>query len=264
MTLTAQQLNRTQGAVSQQILRLETMLGAPLFERHRAGLSLTEMGERMLVPAHRMITENDALLDLARGVDPVRSLRVGVPPDVVGALMPAVLRAFKDEHPKVRVTLVSDSSQVLRDAVSQGTLDLSLSTDAGPSEGESCLIDDTLTWVGAPDGAAHTVRPIPVALGDETCSFRAGAVAALVRAGLEWRPAVQVGSLQPVIATIAADMAIAVFMSQTIPDGLVEITDGTLPPLPRAFLNLVTPERLTEQSTDFAACLRRQLTRTAR
>ena len=47
-TLAARELRTSQSAVSRQIGKLETWLSAPLFERSRAGATLTEAGERFL------------------------------------------------------------------------------------------------------------------------------------------------------------------------------------------------------------------------
>ena len=87
MTVAANMLHMTQGAVSQQIKRLEDMLGCALFERDRRGLRLTEAGERLLGNARRLLTLNDEIWD-DMTERPVRgSVRLGVPYDLVGATL---------------------------------------------------------------------------------------------------------------------------------------------------------------------------------
>lgn len=54
MTAAANALHLTQGAVSQQVKRLEEVLGQSLFERDRRGLRLTRSGERLLDKARRL------------------------------------------------------------------------------------------------------------------------------------------------------------------------------------------------------------------
>lgn len=51
----------TQGAVSQQIRRLEETLGRSLFERDRRGLRLTLSGERLFELAKRLLSQNDEI-----------------------------------------------------------------------------------------------------------------------------------------------------------------------------------------------------------
>src|SRR5687767_12771702 len=62
MTTAAKVVNRSQGAVSQQIKRLEDQFRTPLFERHAAAVRLTRSGERLMVAAHRIIALNDEVM----------------------------------------------------------------------------------------------------------------------------------------------------------------------------------------------------------
>jgi hypothetical protein len=82
---------------------------------------------------------------------------------------------------------------------------------------------------------------LPVALGPEECGFRASTVEALTRARIAWRPICQVGSLEPVFATLEADMAVAPFLPRTIPSRLAVLPDGELPALSPFHLNLRLP-----------------------
>jgi len=50
-------LGVTQAAVSQQIARLESRCGAPLFERHRDGLRITSAGARLRYHAQRILSD---------------------------------------------------------------------------------------------------------------------------------------------------------------------------------------------------------------
>lgn len=239
MTTAARIVNRSQGAVSQQIRRLEALFGSVLFERRAEAVRLTRDGERLVVPARRMIALNDEVMAQMRGADFTGEVRLGVPHDLVVRLMPPILRDFRHAHPNVLLTLVSDNSAGLRAGLRDGSVDLALTTDAG--RGDDPLMADRLVWVGAEGGDAHVRRPLSVALGDDSCAFRASAVRALAAAGIDWRPVCQIGSLEPVYATLEADVAIAAFLSRTVPDRLVTIEDPALPVLPRFHINLNLP-----------------------
>ena len=69
MTTAAKVVNRSQGAVSQQIKRLEDLFRAPLFERHAAAVRLTRSGERLMVAAHRIIALNDEVMNQMLAVE---------------------------------------------------------------------------------------------------------------------------------------------------------------------------------------------------
>lgn len=240
MTRAAAVVHVTQSAVSQKIRRLETLLDLTLFERRSDAARLTRDGERFIARARRLIALNDEVIAEMRGADFAGEVRFGVPHDVVGVLMPPILRAFRLAQPNVLVTLVSDVSAVLRQRLAEGAIDLALTTDR-ESAGRQRLATDRLVWVGAREGDAAQRRPLSVALGRENCGFRASAVDALDRAGIAWRPVCQVGSLEPVFATLEADMAIAPFLARTVPSRLAMLRDDTLPTLPSFHLNLRLP-----------------------
>jgi DNA-binding transcriptional LysR family regulator len=247
MTTAAKVVNRSQGAVSQQIMRLERAFGLVLFERQKNQIArLTRDGEKLLSKAHRLIATNDAVMAEMREPDFTGEVRLGVPHDVVGVLMPPVLRTFRQEHPNVLITLVSDSTKTLRALLREGAIDLTVTTDLDPADRGDHLLTDSLVWVGARGGDASRRRPLSVALGKEDCGFRAVAVKALTGARIKWRPICQVGSLEPVFATLEADMAVAPFLSRTVPDRLMILREAELPPLPHFNINLRVP--ITGQS----------------
>lgn len=74
-----------------------------------------------------------------------------------------------------------------------------------------------------------------------SCGFPASAVDALTTARIEWRPICQAGSLEPLFATLEADMSVAPFLSRTIPDRLVRLGEVGLPALPIFHIKLRLP-----------------------
>jgi DNA-binding transcriptional LysR family regulator len=250
MTQAAKVIHITQSAVSQRIRRLEELLSLDLFERRADAALLTREGERFMSRARRLIALNDEILsEMGRG-DFAGEIRIGVPHDVVGSLLPPVLREFRQAHPNVLVTLVSDMSATIRSLLDARKIDVALTTDRDRASRKNCVLADQLVWVGAADGTAACRRPLSVALGTEGCGFRALAVDALNEAGIVWRSICQVGSLEPVFATLEADMAIAPFLSRTVPPRLTILKTKELPALPHFFVNLRLADGPVTASTD--------------
>jgi DNA-binding transcriptional LysR family regulator len=106
-TRAAAELSLTQPAVSVQIRALEESLGAELFERLGRDVGLTQAGGFLLDYARRILT----LLEEARSaIDDLQGLRrghVGVATVTTpGAyVLPALLGAFRERYPGIRVTL---------------------------------------------------------------------------------------------------------------------------------------------------------------
>ncbi|TVO77808.1 LysR family transcriptional regulator [Sedimenticola selenatireducens] len=248
MTRAAQSLNLTQGAVSQQIKRLEAFFSKPLFDRRQKQMQLTPDGEKLVASANRLLALNDEVLQLMRQPEFTGEILLGVPPDIVRPFLPPILRRFNREYPSIRVTLISDATPVLLEMLKKKEIDLTLTTESIQGRQEEHLLTDALVWIGAPNGEACHRNPLPVALGLESCGFRASAAEALNRAGLEWVSICQVGSIEPVIASLEADMAIAPYMSQVIPETLSTIEPATgLPALPRYYINLRMPNQGTRK-----------------
>src|SRR4051812_42547662 len=97
MTTAARVGSVSQGAVSQQVKRLEALLRVTLFVRNADAARLTRDGEKLMPLAHRMIALNDEVAEHMGSIDFTGEVRLGVPHDVVGRLMPPILRAFSRE-----------------------------------------------------------------------------------------------------------------------------------------------------------------------
>jgi len=243
-TRAAGALNLTQGAVSQQIKRLEELLGKNLFSRRNKTMKLTAEGERLMASAYRFLSLNDQIWQQMTTPEFSGEIRLGVPPDIVRAFMPPILRTFCMEYPGILVTLVSDTTPVLLESLRNKEIDLTLTTESIPGNREELLLSDRLVWIGAMNGEAHNRNPLPVSLGSESCAFRSPSVEALNRSEIDWRPVCQIGSLEPILASVESDMAVAAYLSQVLPDKLTVIDSrNKLPELPRFYINLRMPKR---------------------
>jgi DNA-binding transcriptional LysR family regulator len=248
MTTAARVVSVSQGAVSQQIKRLETLLRVKLFARMAEAARLTRDGEKLMPLAHRLIALNDEVIEHMGTIDFAGEVRLGVPHDVVGRLMPPILRGFSREHPNVLITLVSETTATLRKLLRERSIDLALMTEPNRADREQHLITDRLVWVGAKGGDAFRQRPLAVALGQSGCAFRSLAVKALNGAKIEWRAICQVGSMEPVFATLEADLAVAPFLRRTVPDRLAILAEAALPKLPSYHINLREPKGDSSES----------------
>jgi DNA-binding transcriptional LysR family regulator len=98
---------------------------------------LTPAGEAVCRRARRALSEVEAVAadaeQAARG-ESVR-VRIGVTQTSAAEIMPAALRAFRDDHPGVEVVLVAaDEPEDSRDALRRGELDLAFSYNSETDE----------------------------------------------------------------------------------------------------------------------------------
>jgi DNA-binding transcriptional LysR family regulator len=106
-TAAAESLGYTQSAVSRQVAGLETAAGAALFDRTARGVRLTDAGGALLRRAGTVLDEVDAAQRELEGMSQLATgrLRVGAIPTAAAALLPRALRAFRERHPGVDVSL---------------------------------------------------------------------------------------------------------------------------------------------------------------
>ncbi|MCP2338412.1 LysR family transcriptional regulator [Actinomadura rupiterrae] len=97
----ARRLFLTQQALSQRVRRLESVLGAPLFERTTRRVELTDAGRRLLPRAREALSAVDAVVAAVRG-EPQR-LRVDVYDQRFSPM--TLVRGLLDLEPRVRVEI---------------------------------------------------------------------------------------------------------------------------------------------------------------
>ena len=232
-TRAASVLHLTQGAVSQQIKRLEESLGCELFRRDHERMRLTAAGERLLAKARHLLAVNDEIWTTMAGPRPKAEVRLGVPHDMTGPFLPQALRAFGRERPGVRIVLQASTSGLIRQALARDELDLGLSHEHGCDAGGEVLFTDPLVWVGASGGSAWRRDPLPLLIGGPSCAFRAPVLEALARQGRDWEQPCECDDLLREIAALEADVAVGVFLRSTLPAGLAPVpAEAGLPALP--------------------------------
>jgi DNA-binding transcriptional LysR family regulator len=253
VTHSARRLNRSQGAISQQIKRLEQMSGKLLFSRAGQRMALTPEGQNLLGAATHFISANDQIW-AALSLPAIHGeVRFGAPYDIIGSYAPAILRRFSSAFPAVRVTLVCKDSALLLSELKRGAIDLALTTELGCGAGGETLRRDQLVWVGARGGNAHGRTPLPVSLGAESCVFRPVAIAALRKAKRAWQAACEVSNMEPVRATLEADLAVAPMLRHSIPESLTTLPrQARLPQLPIFRVNLYQAARPNPAALAFA------------
>lgn len=259
VTSAAQLLNLTQAAVSQQLKRLEELFGTELFDRHHKRLSLRPSGERLMAHAQRLIALNDEVWGTMSAPAYEGEVRLGVPHDIVGPYLPPILRRFDKAWPRVRVALACKTTPQLLELLRRGEVDLTLTTEVRCRAGGETLLEDDLVWTGAINGTAHLRDPLPLSVGDRNCEFRPTILESLREAGRDWRPVCEVSSMEALLASIEADVAVGAFLRGTIPHYLEVVESDRLPRMPRFLINMyLPPGRHNEIAVELARHVRQE------
>jgi LysR family transcriptional activator of nhaA len=215
VTRAAKKLRLAQPTVSEQIKRLEELLGSPLFERKGRSLVLTEFGRTIYGYADEIFSLGRELMDAAKtqGAGRPRRLVVGVA-DVLPKL---IVYRLLEPALKLNLELVcrEDSIEQLLAGLSIHEIDLVLS-DSPVSPNVSVrayshlLGESSISFFAVKDQAARLKRGFPGSLDGERFLFPAGQT--VLRRLLDQY--FEDNGVRPKLAAEFADLALAMSFGQ--------------------------------------------------
>jgi DNA-binding transcriptional LysR family regulator len=256
-TQAADQLGRTQSAISMQIKRLEEILGQTVFSRGRGGgITLTPHGRYLLGRARQILALNDEVMTTFRAPAISGLVRLGTPDDYALSHIPGVLRRFAETHPAVQVDVLCSYSSDLVEKLHAGELDLTLVSDGNqPRNWPSvALWRGPLSWITSTRYAPHRQDPLPLALAHDECGWRAAAQEALDGAGIRYRIAYLSGTQVGTHAPVLAGLAVTVSALTVLPAGVRAMRpDEGLPKLPEFGIVMLKGRNAAQPVTDALA-----------
>lgn len=129
----AEQVFVAQSALSHQLALLESELGASLFNRSRRGVALTEAGQRFFPHAVSILRQSeDAISSVSMGGgEPSGKVIFGIPHSVSNALALPLLRAVRQQFPKIQLELTEELTGNLSKQLRAGQINLSVLFEHG-------------------------------------------------------------------------------------------------------------------------------------
>lgn len=118
----------SQPTLSTQIKKMEESLGVQIFERTNKKVLPTELGERIVASARRILLEIDVIQQLAANAqDPLSgNFRLGAFPTLSTYIFPGLVPKIKQALPKLRLILIEEKTDALIAQLRQGQLDAAL------------------------------------------------------------------------------------------------------------------------------------------
>ena len=149
----AQHRHKTQSAITQQMRRLEDDLGLPLFERVGRRKTLSSHGLKLVEYARHLLALNDEALRAIKGPQMEGRLRLGAPHDIAGTVLPPVLSLIMRASPRTHLDIRVDRSPFLMEALSNGSVDMILSTRVSQSFEGFVVRTSPTAWICASNAA---------------------------------------------------------------------------------------------------------------
>ncbi len=224
----AEQSHVAQPSLSQQILKLESELGARLFDRLGRTVRLTDLGRAFLPRARAVLRELEAAKgDVRERRDSISGpLSVGVIPTVAPYLLPPLLTLFTRQFPQAQVTVVEEITPVLLERLRASRVDVALL--ALPIRGHEFESFPLLTeplfaalphkhrLIGRKSIALKDLRKEAFLLLRDGHCFRETAVAACDRARLNPQVVFESGQFSSILSMVGAGMGVSIVPEMAI------------------------------------------------
>ncbi|TCV96027.1 LysR family transcriptional regulator [Luteibacter rhizovicinus] len=244
MSRAAEQVGRTQAALSQQVKKLEQTIEQPLMIRTGRGVSLTIHGERLLAHAHKILRMHDEAVAELTGATLSGQLRFGCPDDYARIFLPGLLQSFARLHPQVFIEVVCASTPRLLERLKGQSLDIAITSLPDSPERGQFLRCEPFVWVGRKGSDAFNLDPLQLALSDPDALDHVAATSSLDRAGRSYRIAYASGSVAGLTAVVRSGQAITVMTLTGVPPDLQVLPPSSgLPPLPSVGITVQTASR---------------------
>ena len=104
----AEALSYTPSGVNQLVTALEKELGFPVFRRNTKGVTLTENGELLLPTVREFLRQEDRIFELSAEMNGllIGSVTIASYSSIATHWLPAVIRAFQQDYPQIRIKLM--------------------------------------------------------------------------------------------------------------------------------------------------------------
>lgn len=118
----------TQPTLSMQIQKLEDELDILIFDRSKKPISLTEIGEKIVVQAKNIVNEAGRIKDIVEQQKGYigGEFKVGIIPTIMPTLLPMFLNNFIKKYPKVNLILEEQTTEEIIKKLKNGHLDCAI------------------------------------------------------------------------------------------------------------------------------------------
>jgi len=232
-TKAAHALGVTQPAVSAQIKRLQLLLGGELLDKSAPGVTLTQTGDLVVRHARQMLAINDQILSLVMPGSPIPLLRVGIPGDFAGSILPRTIAEFQARSPHLRFQLRGDPSDTLLREFRQGHLDLVVAfTLSEPDLDARHSWAEQLVWIRGNGAVVEPSAPVPLVTLREPSILHRITTSTLTQADRDYDVVFMAFSSVGLLAAVSACLGVSLWPILDVPAEVERWDDA---PLPRPF-----------------------------
>jgi DNA-binding transcriptional LysR family regulator len=232
-------LHRTQSAVTQNLQKLEQIVGCKLLERKQGRVvGLTSEGERFLPQVKEILSKVSNAIGALQKAPMAGRIRLGVPDDFNVADIQSALSCCLEMNPHLRVEVRSALSGTIHSLVKANELDVAIfrTTECYDQSREitmKSVAKEKLHWVGRENILFSNMQEIPLVLFPDGCAYRKSALQVLAAVNKPYRLSYSSSSYENIRGAIYAGLGFGVVPESAVESGYVVLrqNDG-FPALP--------------------------------
>lgn len=242
-TKAAERIGRTQSAVSQQIAKLEDLIGKSLIQRGKR-VVLTNEGQIFEEYARKIVTMHLEVIDRFKTPNLKGQIRFGLPEDFATRFLADVLVDFVRIHPRVFLNIECDLTLNLFERFKKNEFDMVLVKMSRPEDFPNGIDvwSEKLEWVGDKNLLStffDNQKPLPLILSPQPCVYRSRAIRALEDANIKWQVVFSSPSYNGTIAAVKAGLGITILPKVMVPNHLQTLNNTMLPTLSDTHISLL-------------------------
>lgn len=244
-TRAAEELGRSQPAVSLQIKRLEELIGATVFEKS-ARLELTNYGKVCLKYARRILETHDELSDaIERERGSADAMRLGIPGELAPSLVASLAGFSQGARGGVGLEFTCDASETLLERLRNRQLDVAVAlTNEASADDAICQWRMPMGWISAPGFQVPQKAPLPLVTTPEGSLYHEVAAAALHRAGRRFEVVWKSADIEALTAAVGSGFGVSPFVRSLAPKSARFVPASSIVALPDVALGVYTRDDL--------------------
>jgi LysR family carnitine catabolism transcriptional activator len=139
-TRAAQVLHVSASTLTLQIQQLENEMALQLFRRNKREVQITEQGQQLIEPLRAVLNSYENALMLGKNLagEDFGEVRIAALPTMASRLLPAAIKRFKRDYPRVKITVLDLNADEIQQALRNALVDVAISTQQG--------VDDALLF----------------------------------------------------------------------------------------------------------------------
>ncbi|AUC97127.1 MULTISPECIES: LysR family transcriptional regulator [Bradyrhizobium] len=216
----ARKANISQSSMTDQLQRLEDVLGVRLVDRNRRNVRLTPAGSVLRQEGQGLLEQIEALTEKTRAAGGIsrERLRIGYSEMALSSPMPRIIQNFRHRYPDADTILLEQSSNGSERALLHGTFDCLFVPDlqAHPKISSLGIGDDAVLacmpesspLLDSPSVCPEQFREQPIILPEDGSRFGDRILSAFARADIKPRIAARMSRASAILTLVAAEAGI--------------------------------------------------------